>query len=320
MISFSGYKRYTQCPQFYKYHDVEKYRPGAATSALAVGIICDDLVGQKLSGKPVDNYADSLKMVAEHSATNVEFFPDDLDIDLINIEATVKTARDMGWKGDDIKSALSDMTKDQTNLTANQHKLLSAATWESLHVKIVAMLDSFDKWIAPQISSAENIQHHVVGDGVQGYLDFTCTLKDGRNVLMDLKTSKMPYSKDSVKYSAQLSLYAALMGYDYAGFIVLTKTLNKNKVKSCPDCNYVVNGTNRTKCPTHKTALDVKMQPTSYSQIIVDKVPAHTKQITLKAINDTIEAIDKGIFPRNLNQCSYMYGRPCIYRNKCWNK
>jgi hypothetical protein len=318
-LSFSGYKRYTTCPQFYKYHDVEQYRPGGFTSALAVGTICDEIVGKKLQGKQVDNWRDSFDYVSKYIEQRVEFFSDDLDTDLVDLSEVEKTARRMGWKGDDIKSALNDMTKSQDTLSVKQHILLSATTWDSLHVKIVAMLDSFDKWISPQIVSADHIQHELNERGIRGFLDFTCTLRDGRKVLMDLKTSKMPYAKDAAQYSPQLALYAALMGFEYAGFIVLVKTLNKNKTKKCTVCDYSTTGGNRLKCPKDKSELSVTMEPTSYSQLLVDSVSKQTKELTLNAMADTIKAIDKGVFPRNLNACGYLYGKPCIYRDRCWN-
>lgn len=250
----------------------------------------------------------------------IEFFLDDLDFDLIDLQTVNDYARKAGWKGDDLKAALKDMMKAQGGLSEKQYDVLRMATWQSLQVKIEAMLASFEKWIMPKLSECEDFQFHVDDGITHGYLDFTAKMPDGKRVLFDLKTSKMPYDKDAVLKSPQLSLYARMHGYDYAGYIVLVKTLNKNKRKSCPECDFIVDGGNRTKCPTHKVTLDVEMNPTSYSQILVDKVPKHNKELTKRAMDDTIKAIDGGHFPRNLNTCYWMYGKPCPYVDTCWRK
>ncbi len=317
-LSFSAYKRFTTCPKFYEYHDIKKDRPGKMSSALHVGtfldtVICDIL--EKKGGNPVLQLN---ALIANVRNDDMDFFTDDLDLDLISKERISKVARDLGWKGDNLGDALKDLMKDQTNLSVNQRKLLNAATWDSLQVKCQAMLASFQKWILPQIKEVHEIQTHLDNGKVHGYLDFIVTLTDGRKVLFDLKTSKMPYKKDAVLTSPQLSLYAAMKDVEYAGFIVLVKNLNKNKEKSCSTCNFTVSGGNRVKCPTCKTNMNVLSNPTSFSQLLVDKVSKWNKDLTTEALHETIQCIDNGVFPRNLNQCQYMYGKPCLYIDKCW--
>jgi len=314
-LSFSAYKRLTSCAQYYKYYDVDKDRPTGLSSALIVGNIVDESVMATLKGE-LRVKPDLTRYIDE----TVEFFNDDLDLDLIDTDEIAKIATKVGWKGDTISEALKDFLKDQATLSAKQRKVLNIAVWQSLGVKIEAMLDSFEKWILPQIKQVHDIQTHLDDNVTHGYLDFTATMNDGRRVLFDLKTSKMPYAKDAVLKSPQLSLYAAMHNYEYAGFIVLVKNLNKNKVKTCPTCNYTTSGGNRTKCPDDGSKLEIVMEPTSFSQLLIDKVPDHNKALTLQAMNDSIALIDNGVFPRNLNNCFNMYGKNCPYVNKCWNK
>jgi hypothetical protein len=329
-LSFSGYKRYVTCPQYYYYNDIQKISPGRKTSALIFGSLIDDIVNDKLLGKQDDMLENLFIRMDEivNSGEDIDFYPDDFDKDLIDIAALEKSARELGWAGDDIVSAVKDFLKNQDTLSKAQTALVKQACWASLQVKADAMLLSFEKWILPHIEETYDVQKHLEYDNngkpIHGYLDFTCKLKDGRKVLFDLKTSKMSYAPDSVLKSPQLALYAKIMDYEYAGFIVLCKTLNKNKVKTCPKCGHSITGTNISKCNARtnnercNTTWEVVQSPTSFSQMIVDKVPDINKDLIIKAMTDTIKCIDDKSFPRNLNQCFYMYGKPCPYVKKCW--
>jgi len=288
------------------------------SSALLIGTFLDTIINSILQDIILDPVLTLNNLIEQHRYDDVEFYDGDLDLDLISKSKIEKVAKELGWKGDDLGQALKDMFKEQATLTKNQRKLLNAATWDSLQVKAQAMLASFQKWILPQIKEVHEVQTHLDNGEIHGYLDFIVTLTDGRKVLFDLKTSKMPYKADAVLTSPQLSLYAAMKDCEYAGFIVLVKTLNKNKQKSCSKCDYEVAGGNRVKCPTCKIKLDVVSNPTSFSQLLVDKVPKWNKDLTMEAMRETIKCIDNGVFPRNLNQCQYIYGRPCIYKSKCW--
>lgn len=314
-LSFSGYKKYHDCPQYYKYHYIDNDRPGKNSSALAVGTAVDEIVEAILLKKDYDQNA----IINAAKAENVVFYDDDFDADLVDLQKIETFAKSLGWAGDDIVTAIKDMLKDQETLSDNQQTFLNFAVWESLTVKINAMVESFNTWILPQIAEVHEVQTKLDNELLTGKLDFTATLKDGRKVLFDLKTSKRGYEKDAVLFSPQLSLYAAMHDYEYAGFVVLSKSLNKNKVKTCPACKYSEDGGRRKNCPKCKTVMDFTVQPTSYSQIIVDKIPESSKELTLNALKDTIKSIDGGHFPRNLSACSFMYGKPCIYKNKCWN-
>lgn len=316
-LSFSAYRDYHVCPQFYKFKRVDKQPAGKDTSALAVGTIIDtavmslfetgDEAAQKLIASDIEDFA----------LRDLNFYPDDLDWDLIDTDWAVGHAQALGWRGDDLEGAVKSYLKEQDALSENQAQLLRDIVWTSLEVKIWAMYNSFKKWIYPMIKEVHDIQTHLNDGVMHGYLDFTATLTDGRKVLFDLKTSKAPYANDAVRYSPQLCLYAAMHGYEYAGYIVLSKTLRKNKHKTCA-CGYETTGGNRKKCPECGSELAVSMDPTSYSQILVDSVPKWSKDLTTSAMSDTIKAIDNGHFPRNLTACKWMFGKPCPFLNKCW--
>lgn len=318
-LSFSGYKRYTTCPKYYEYHDVKKERPGGQSSALIVGTIVGDVIEDVLMKKSNNPY-EGLNVGAVALGKITEYFAHDFDPDLINMKNVEDEAKKLGWKGKDIVKAVKSFLDDQTNLSDNQRIIMNMACNEALRAKMYYMVEGFMKWVYPKIDVVHDVQKHLVSEenDMHGYLDFTCTLKDGRRVLFDIKTASRAYDFDAVLKSPQLALYCAMYNHEYAGFIVLNKTINKQKVKTCTACDVTIKGGNAKKCPTCKKPLEVDMSPKSYVQMLVNKMPERNKYLTTDAMRGTIEAIDKGIFYRNLNQCFYMYGKPCPYVDKCW--
>lgn len=322
MISFSGYKRWVTCPRMYYYHDIEKDRPGKKSSALVFGSLMDGVINDILLGKCTDPRSRISLEVAKVINEDMDFFPDDFDADLVDLPRLADLARVEGWKGKDIAEAVKSFLKSQDTLSSKQRMIMNQACWESLSVKADLMVDSFIQWVLPKIDQVIQVQQHLKDEqlGVHGYLDFIARLKDGRTVLFDVKTSKMPYAPTAVKESAQLALYCHMAGVDIGGFIVLTKTINKNKVKTCKPCGVKIEGGNSKKCPNCKSELQVKQQPSSYCQILIDKMPEQNKALTTGAISDTIKAIKANHFPRNVTACHNHYGKPCVYINKCWGK
>jgi hypothetical protein len=314
-LSISGYKRWHLCPKYYEYYDVEGDRPPANSSPLIIGTVVDEVVMAKLTGNDLLDFRDVL---APYKKGRTVFKEDDMDLDFVDTTQAKELAKACGWKGKDINKALKDFIKNQTELSDNQYEVLALAAWQSIEVKIDAMLTAFDKWIRPKIKRVISVQEHLDDGKTHGYLDFVAETTDGKTVLFDLKTAKTAYDKQAVLYSPQLSLYASMRGADYAGYIVLVKSLSKNKEKWCEECNFKETGGNRKKCPTHKTELKFTVNPTSYAQYLVDPVSDYNKELTTTAMYETIKCIDNGVFPRNLNTCKWVFGEPCPYLEKCW--
>lgn len=317
-LSYSGYKRFTTCPKYYEFYDIKKEKPPGMSTALIVGTIVGDVCEAKLKGIDIDFREKVLEAIEQYE--RIDFFDHDLDLDFVDLESVEKFAKEAGWQGDDISAALKDFIKEQKVLSDGQYSVLSFATWQSLDTKMECMIESFNKWILPQIKEVHEIQYHLDDGKTHGYLDFVATMNDGRKVLFDIKTAKAPYDQNAVLRSPQLSLYAAMYDIEYAGFIVLVKSLNKNKEKFCKTCDFTVSGGAKRNCSTCKTPLEYTMKPSSYSQMIINKVPDHNKALTKEAMYDTIKAIDNGVFPRNLNTCFWLYGKFCPYVETCWNK
>ena len=91
-------------------------------------------------------------------------------------------------------------------------------------------------WIKDNVAEVHHIQKKILlenakGDKFIGYLDFVVTLKNGKKVLVDLKTtSSMQYYKDGcVEESPQLAIYAEDLGIRDAAYLVIEKNVRKRK-------------------------------------------------------------------------------------------
>lgn len=314
-LSFSAYKRFMTCPKYYQYHDIDKDRPPGTTSALLFGTYIDNVIELRLKNSEI------IPEFSLPASERVTFYPDDLDLDLIEDEIlnVLETdARSLGWSGDSITDALKGFISDQENLSDNQYFILQFAITQILRTKARAMISSFEKWILPDIKEIHSCQQKVENLSFTGIADLIVTLQDGRKAILDIKTSSAPYAKNSARYSAQLALYAHLAECDAVGFVVLNKTISKNKVKTCATCNHSETGGSRKNCPKCKTAMSYTVNPSSYSQLIVENISDEIRNLTKDALNDTIKCIENGVFPRNLTACTKMYGKPCPYIKKCW--
>ena len=330
-LSFSGYKRFIECPQFYKYHDIDKDRPGRDTSALLHGSIMDDIMNELLMDPTVNTDSMVAKAFEENVNKPMDFFTVDYDPDIIDpaeMDALVLKATSLGWKGKDFNGLIKNLFAAQGSLSDNQAEILRWACWLTLRKKSLLWVESYRKWILPKIDTVHHVQKQFVykmeGGEVRGVLDFAATLKDGRRVLFDNKTSKYPYGDNAPLISPQLALYAHLENYDYVGFVVMNKQINKNKVKTCQTCGVAVKGGRHSTCAEEIDGIrcggkfTVEMKPSAYVQFQVEKIPQRNKDLIKEAMNDTMKSIDAGLFPRNLNNCNNRFGKPCIYFKKCW--
>lgn len=340
-LSFSGYKRFIECPQFYKYHDVDKDRPGRDTSALLFGGLMDDVLNELLLNDGIDTASMISKLIAGHMEKDIDFFEIDYDDEILPQDqrgALVQHAKDLGWKGEDFPGMIKSMLKAQSELSANQKIILRSACWLSMEVKANLFITSYRKWILPKIDKVHDIQKELTytfpadpntgfkGGTTRGFLDFTATLNDGRRVLFDNKTAKYAYGDGAALLSPQLALYAHIEGYDHVGFIVMNKGINKNKVKTCKVCGVSVKGGKLKSCGEKVDGVrcggefDVQVKPTAYVQFQVEKIPQINKDLIVGALRDSMTCIDNGIFPRNLTNCNNRFGKPCVYFKKCWEK
>jgi len=193
------------------------------------------------------------------------------------------------------------------------------------------MLEAYRKQVLPKLkvtTSQESVRwtdEH--GNDFVGVLDLKGDIGSGV-MPIDNKTASRPYEKDAVSKSTQLAIYSSVTGHTKAAFIVMDKTIRKNRIKICSVCgndgtggrHKTCDGLNlETQAGRCNGAWTETIQPEANIQIIVGDVNPRLQDMAREALSETAQAIKSGYFPRNLNACDNQYGRPCPYRNHCWN-
>ena len=107
-----------------------------------------------------------------------------------------------------------------------------------------------------------------------------------------------------------------------AAFLVLNKTIKKNRTKTCKKCGTVTTGREKT-CAvgTAKNrchgVFDEVIDPQVNLQYIHDEIPQDFIDATIEKFNLTLEGIKSGEFQKNLAGCDRYYGRECPYKKYC---
>lgn len=347
-ISHSAVSKYQLCPTAYKYHYIDRIRSQYQSAALVFGSALDVALNELLlptGGDPYEIFINNFKTtkinneeISVPTYSKLVYSNSDFDFELLTetdhqeLSTYLETVREnLATIYDGLKKKkttvgfdkLSDKEKAQYNLF----------NWYSLKNKGKLMLDAYKQKILPQIEEVLAVQEWVKlvnqdGDEVTGVVDLVARVKDHGVVILDNKTSAMDYEEDSVLTSPQLSLYVHALSDKYktrkAGYIVLKKNLQKNRIKICSKCGYN-GGASRAK--TCDNIVDEKrchgswnetISPEVNIQFIVDEIPTKTEQLVLENYDDINRSIKAGVFHRNLNSCANQYGGPCVYLNLCY--
>ena len=324
-LSFSGYKRFITCPKFYYYHDIMGEKSDVMSSALVFGSAIDAALNVMLVKQSLPQAIDIAVRYIRDTKIDM-YFAADFDEDLSLDYAVILLSEFKTKITIDTDVFIKELLSNQADLSDNEKKFLDGAVKHSLMQKAEIILKSYYTKVLPMIGSVETVQKEILtSDGSKrGIIDTVIILKDGKRVIFDNKTASRPYERDSVLKSPQLALYASMVNAEYAGFIVMNKQITKNRVKKCSKCGFDGTGTkfrtchnitNKKKCGSE---WDETIDPYSYIQIFIDKIPEVNKNLINEAMDDTIKCVNNGIFPRNLNNCFNQYGQKCPYVNKCW--
>jgi len=232
-------------------------------------------------------------------------------------------------------SALKDNLEHKKSIRSivpfpeNEHKVLNLMNWLALRRKGLLMLEAYIRDIIPQIEEVIDIQKKIElgSDGTDtmiGYVDAVVRLKGHEGpIVLDNKTAASPYEANSVFYSQQLNLYSYILDCKKAGFAVMLKNIRMNRMKICSKCHHKAEAGNRAK--TCDKVLDKRcgaewietITPEGATQLIVDDVQEHSKEMVVDNIAEINHAIHAKVFPRNLNICKNVFGQPCSYINLC---
>jgi hypothetical protein len=293
LISHSAWNKYQTCPRMYKLHYIEKLRPTGKTSALLFGTAVDEGLNSLLlkSGDPVKTFQENFTW---EMCQDIKWFDSDYDPDLLTEEQT---------------ESLTGKTKEYV-------------TWACMRVKGRMLIEQYIEQILPLI---EEVHHVQLETSRPGQIDAVLSIRGHGMVLVDHKTSARYYKRDSVKSSSQLALYARQVGISKAGFCVLSKNINKNKIKTCKKCGHKTSSAHKTcnnvidgsRCHGE---FDVTVNPQANIQLIIDDLDAIEMDLVEKSVQQTEKAIKNKVFPMNLNACHNFYGRKCPYFNYCRKK
>jgi len=159
------------------------------------------------------------------------------------------------------------------------------------------MIQEFHDNVLPNIKKTIDAQVYVSidngsGDQIIGYADYIVEWIDGRILVLDLKTSASPYSKDAVltmEKGSQTALYYSTLkdkyNLDGAGFVVLEKKIRKK-------------------------------EPQTRSQILIDVPSEELIQETLDEFDEMLYNIKQAYFPCKAPDCN-RFGQECCYNKFC---
>lgn len=202
--------------------------------------------------------------------------------------------------------------------------------WYSLLLKGQMIIDAYAEKVLPHIKDVISVQRRVSlsnasEDEITGLLDAIVLWDDGKVYLIDNKTSSVKYDKNSVKESNQLALYHYIekdnVKLDGAGFIVINKNVNKNKVKTCVSCGHVSNGMHKTCnnlvnnnrcCGTWHTTI----KPSIDIDFIFDDIREEDELRVIDSFDKVNNEIERGEFRCGANGCYSKFG-PCVYKKYC---
>jgi hypothetical protein len=277
-------------------------------------------------------------------ATNIVYAESDFDDDLLSPEdwTKIQTIIESAYEDSPQESPQAFVSKIYgiksnvgfDNLSQQMKKILNYANWLSLRAKGILMLKAVERDFLPNITKIHSTQEKVEltsddGDSIVGYIDLVASWKGyDKPIILDVKTSARKYDEQtSVIMSPQLSLYLHSMTekYDntrYAGFLVLSKSIKKNRVKICSVCRYDGSGARHKTCSNEiegkRCGGEWKetMNCEATTQIIIDKIPERTEEIVMENMGMISESIKNGIFHRNLNACLQPF--PCEFKDLCY--
>jgi len=290
-ISHSAWNKFHTCPRLYKLHYIDRLRPkDGSSSALLFGIAVDEALNALLlkTGDPLKVFQESFTW---DKCKGTKWFDADYDPDLLSLEQV-------------------------RELTGKSKEYV---TWACMRIKGRLLIEKYIEEIYPLIEEVHHVQLETTRPG---FIDAIVSIRGHGVVLLDNKTSSQFYKRDAVKSSSQLALYAGQVGVRKAGFAVLSKNINKNKVKVCKSCGYTTSTAHKTcnnilegkRC--HGT-FDISVSPSAVVQLIIDDIDVDEQKVIEASVKDTEKAIDAGCFPMNVGACHNMYGKPCAYFNYC---
>lgn len=344
-LSHSQVTRFMECPTSWKYHYKGKYRSPLMSSALLFGSAIDAAVtammGEKDNSEEVFEKAWRFQDINGKGtylpiATNIVYANSDYDSELLHKE-DVSTLKEQ-FKIEDPIAEVKKVYDEKDalgfdGLPEDRKKLLNYANWLCLYRKGFLMLTAVREEILPNITEVLGSQVYVKlenegGDSIIGYADLVVRWKGYEvPIILDFKTSTRDYDKDSVLTSPQLTLYVHALHEQFktrkAGFVILYKTVMKNKTKFCSKCGHDGTGKQHRTCDNEDSGSRckgdwiAKLNPKVRTQVIINDIPEQTENIVMDNMDYINQAIANGVFYRNFSSCVRPWGK-CTFFDLCY--
>lgn len=348
-LSHSASNIYQDCAYKYKLHYKDRLRPKTQSAALFFGTAIDRAISAMLKNEDeVSKFLETWQ-VQEYNGKNIDlrmsenivYANSDYDDELLTKEDLI----DLGpynLSSFSIKEEIENVynrkeEKGFEKLTLHDKMYLNYANWLCLKRKGLLMLECVKKNILPNIIETLSLQEKVSlenseKDEIVGYIDLVARWKNQPTpVIFDFKTATRQYENDAVTKSQQLALYTHALSKKYktntGGFIVLHKTIKKNRVKTCSICNFDGSGSRHKTCSNEIIAGEKKTRcngdwtetitPEATFQILINEIPIKTQNLIVQNMDDINESIKTGLFSRNLSSCIRPFGK-CSFYNLCW--
>lgn len=250
-LSNSQVSTYLDCNRKWFYDKVEKIRPTYLGSALFFGTLLDNTIEHillKQEGSYKDTFYKCLnnfevngaKKAMPNDLLDMRFFAGDVDADLVT-QGHVNDACDR-LKIDlldkkDFLDYCKQQRKSKKALNDIEQYLFNYMAWVSLEQKGLMLVEKLAEWIEENVVEVHSVQKKIQiengsGDKFIGFLDFVVTLKNGKKVLVDLKTSSNPtqyYPADSAAKSMQLGIYSQEEKIPDVAYLVGDKKIRKRE-------------------------------------------------------------------------------------------
>jgi hypothetical protein len=313
-LSNSQINTYTDCPRKWFLDKQKRLRPNYKGSALLFGSALDAAVEHillKKDGSYEQEFLDQMRNF-EVNGTEKQLPKDILDVRFTvgDIDASLVPENMMAAICDiagievcpiaDFLEYCKQQRKSKTALDKTEQILFNTIAYESLKAKGLMLLEKINEWIQENVAEVHSVQKKIEieneeGDMFIGYLDFVVTLKSGKKVLIDLKTSSNTtayYPPDSASTSRQLGIYSQEEGIPDVAYLVGDKKI-------------------RVREPRVRLAFIEGVITEEHLDDVFEEIEECTIEIKEKL------EMGEGAFEKNLNSCMNFGG--CPYFNYCKN-
>jgi hypothetical protein len=293
-LSNSAVDKYNECSLCYRLHYLEGIRTIKTGSPLIFGGIIDKALNELLLTKDLNKAKDLfIKNWQKIDQSTIKYNKSDIDQELLDFYQIINDRKE----------------------------------WCTLLNKAMLFLQAYNDEVLPKIKKVIAVQEPITiknseGDEITGFLDLIVEWEDGKTYLMDNKTSSVQYSETAAKDNQQLPLYyyATKDKYklDGIGYIVLSKKINKNKIRKCKLCASLNNFSHKTciniiygrRC---KGEFEITINPTVDIQYIFNQVEESDIDRVIETFDHVNYCISNEIFATEHNPIRGKFGF-CPYK------